>query len=134
MTSLLNKIKEFIIARLNSSRKDKSLKNSGLFKSLNRKQFKTLSRLAKQVNFQSGELILKEGDIGNDCYLIQKGEVRIFVLNAIDAEIVLAHLSEGDYFGEQALLEENPGQRNASVKAITDVSLIKVSRRFKYRR
>ncbi|MFH1321699.1 MAG: ion transporter [Bacteroidota bacterium] len=60
-----------------------------------------------------GEIICKYGDIGDKMYFISKGKVEVLAENEVD---VYATLTEGDFFGEIALLLEQP--RNATIRAV----------------
>ncbi|VDP97459.1 unnamed protein product [Trichobilharzia regenti] len=62
--------------------------------------------------FQPGDLIIKEGTIGNKMYFIQEGIVDIITK---DGEVATS-LSDGSYFGEITLLTN--ARRVASVKAV----------------
>ena len=67
---------------------------------------------------------MSKDEIADNFYLIKTGSVRIYVPHPQDnTEITLARLEKGDYFGEQALLNEKPGKRNASAKALKDTIL-----------
>ena len=69
-----------------------------------------------------GETIIKKGDVGNEMFLIFRGEVEI-----IDGKgHVVATLREGDCFGEVALLLSEP--RNATVRAKTACNLFVLDR------
>jgi len=76
--------------------------------------------------FEKGDIIFREGDIGDSFYFIKTGSVIIY-FNKDNEEIVLARLGPGDFFGEQALLEENPGRRMSSAKASDDSELLTLS-------
>lgn len=102
------------------------LKKTGLFKNINSKQFELLYQSLKTVQYLAGELILKEDETGDALYVIKEGDVRVFTLDFNHEKFVLARLTSGDYFGEQALLTSPPRKRNASVEAITDVKLLKI--------
>ncbi len=102
------------------------LQQSGLFSSYSKLEMEQLAKAAEWVHFNSGTLIFRENEIGDCLYVIQEGSVRVFTQNE-GQEVVLSRLEKYRYFGEQALLEETPGKRNASVIAITDVSLFKIS-------
>lgn len=88
-----------------------------------------LAQVAKCLNvsyFEKGDVIFKEGDLGDVFYFIVKGSVTIF--NTHDnIDVVVARLEPGDFFGEQALLEESPGRRMASAKASDDCELLTLS-------
>lgn len=68
--------------------------------------------------FATGDLIFREGDVGECAYIIHRGEVAVFVER--DGERVpLATLSTGQIVGEMALVDE--GARTASAIAVNDV-------------
>lgn len=74
--------------------------------------------------FSCGEFILQEGEVGDRMYIIKSGQVRVI---RGQAKTVLATLGEGDYFGERALILQEP--RYASVLATTDVACYSLSRK-----
>ena len=74
-----------------------------------------------QLHFESGEIIFHEGDVGDYLYIIVKGEVEVF--NTVDGkENRVAQLSEGEYFGEMALL--NQRSRLATVRCLSPVNVL----------
>ena len=72
-----------------------------------------------------GALILKEGEMGAQAFLIQSGSVQVFITHE-DKKIVLAKLGVGQIIGEMAMLSDGP--RRASVEALEDCNLITISR------
>lgn len=78
-----------------------------------------------QMNYPAGAAILQEGATGDCAYIIEKGLVEISVLRE-DEKIVLAVLSEGDIFGEMALVSGDV--RSASAHALTPTSLSVICR------
>lgn len=65
--------------------------------------------------FGPGEDIVREGDLGSQMYIIQRG--RVAVLKTVGEQPVeLAELGKGDFFGEMSLLEGLP--RSATVRAL----------------
>ncbi|MBN4081091.1 cyclic nucleotide-binding domain-containing protein [Caldithrix abyssi] len=75
--------------------------------------------------FRAGDIIFREGSVGNAMYIIQIGEVEVF-RTIHDREISLAHLKKGAIFGEMALVDDHP--RSASVRASTNCSCLVMSR------
>jgi NADH:quinone reductase (non-electrogenic) len=75
-------------------------------------------------HFEPGEVIFNQGDIGDNVYVIEKGECDVLKEEG-GRQLLLATLRKGDYFGEMAVLADV--SRNATVKARTamDVVLIK---------
>ena len=70
--------------------------------------------------YRDGDVIFSESDYGRHMYIIEAGTVKIFRLRN-SREIVLAHLKEGDFFGEMAVF---CGQkRSASALAVGECRL-----------
>ena len=69
---------------------------------------------------KAGDVIFKQGDAGQELFIIKSGKVEIRIGNR-----VLDTLSPGNIFGEMALIDSAP--RNATAVAITDATLIAVS-------
>ena len=60
--------------------------------------------LARKVTgFRKNETIFSQGDICKDVLYIQKGAVRLSVVNEVGKEAVVAILGPGDFFGEGCL-------------------------------
>ncbi|XP_070513374.1 cAMP-dependent protein kinase type I regulatory subunit isoform X3 [Cardiocondyla obscurior] len=73
------------------------------------------------VTFLPGEAIIRQGDEGDNFYVIDQGEVEIFVNGELATTI-----GEGGSFGELALIYGTP--RAATVRAKTDVKLWGIDR------
>ncbi|MFP4383854.1 MAG: Crp/Fnr family transcriptional regulator [Spirochaetia bacterium] len=70
---------------------------------------------------QSGKIIFREGDDGNQMFIIQNGKVRISK-NIDGKEHILAVLGKGDFFGEMAIVTSI--KRTATATAIGAVDLL----------
>ena len=73
------------------------------------------------VVYKKGEIICREGDLGDFMYVIQSGAVEISRKNG-SQEVVVAMLEQGDFFGEMALLDRQP--RSATVKTLCRTRLL----------
>ena len=80
-----------------------------------------LARDARPLHFDRGQRIISQGEVGEDFYVIVRGEVEV----QAPAESPQT-LRAGDSFGEIALLREIP--RTATVTAGTPVELVAISR------
>jgi len=71
--------------------------------------------------FKSGEVIFREGEEGSEMYIIQSGKVRI-VKRSRDEEKTLGVLTDGDFFGEMAVIDKGP--RSATAVADAECQII----------
>jgi cyclic nucleotide-binding protein len=67
--------------------------------------------------FHPGQAVFEQGDLGDCAYFIHSGEVEVVMGKGAEAKQV-AKLSQGQYFGEMALITSQP--RNATVRAISE--------------
>lgn len=74
------------------------------------------------VMYNSGDIIIRQGDRSDRFFIIVDGEVAVVHLADDGKEIELATLGPGEMFGEMGILME--ARRTADVRANTDVSLL----------
>jgi CRP-like cAMP-binding protein/ATP/ADP translocase/HEAT repeat protein len=96
------------------------LKDIDLFASLSDEDVVLLANLIEEVSFNKGQDIFKEGDPGEAMYGIIQGAVLVHKGNT-----ELAVLRDKEYFGEMAVLDNEP--RSATVTALKDTTLLKLS-------
>ena len=82
-----------------------------------------LTQLGNRQSFQSGSLILEEGEAGGALYLLQSGVVRSYSQSPSGKVLVHNRIQAGEFFGEMAL---DGGPRSASVQALTDCECVLV--------
>ncbi|HWL16548.1 MAG TPA: FAD-dependent oxidoreductase [Opitutus sp.] len=75
--------------------------------------------------YETGQTIVRQGDVGRAMYLIQSGTVEVVVSSA-DGEQRLAVLGPGDHFGEVAVLQDV--RRTATVRALEPVAVLRIAR------
>jgi hypothetical protein len=90
------------------------LRTVELFRTLTPRQITDCAENLRQRHFNVGDTIIREGEVGEEFFIILSGEVDV-----IRAEHEVARLSEGDFFGEAALITGEP--RNATIIADTQV-------------
>ncbi|MCX7818353.1 MAG: YihY family inner membrane protein [Kiritimatiellae bacterium] len=71
--------------------------------------------------FGAGEVLFREGDHGDEMYVLRRGTVRLR-----RGTTTLRDMHEGDYFGELAMLLDTP--RSATAEAVTDGELVVIRR------
>jgi CRP/FNR family transcriptional regulator, cyclic AMP receptor protein len=91
-----------------------------LFSSLSKSQIRTMATTAKERTYKVGDTIVKQGEKGIGFYLILAGQAQVERSGQS-----VATLSPGQYFGEMALLDEQP--RTANVKAASPVRCLVLS-------
>lgn len=85
----------------------------GLFRRLEMAEHIALEACCIQEEYAPGATLIRQGDSGQDLFIIIGGSVSVFV----DGKLV-AKLTPGDYFGEASLLTEEP--RNATICASSE--------------
>ena len=96
-----------------------------LFKRLEAHELEHLAEEIDQVNYKAGDTIFNEHDRGDALYILEEGNVRIWVYDEDVKEVTLAQLKPGDFFGELAVLDR--GERSSSATAVTDIHLHRLS-------
>ncbi|HEX6285677.1 MAG TPA: FAD-dependent oxidoreductase, partial [Pyrinomonadaceae bacterium] len=77
-------------------------------------------------HFEPGQVVFREGDIGDRLYIITRGKADVTRRNG-HGDLHLAQLSAGEYFGEMALL--NQTTRNATVRCVEALDLLSIPKR-----
>jgi hypothetical protein len=83
-------------------------------------RFRKRHSLFSIETYEPGEIIFRQGESGDVAYFVQSGEVQVLEEEG-GVEKPIGVLSEGQYFGEMALLSNAP--RNATVRARTAAKL-----------
>jgi eukaryotic-like serine/threonine-protein kinase len=98
------------------------LKSIPAFRTLSQREAERMSSQCEAKSFAAGSQIIAKGDPGDAMYLITQGEVRIPIVDEHGREKFVARLGPREFFGEMALLTEEP--RNADVFADSDVEAL----------
>jgi CRP/FNR family transcriptional regulator, cyclic AMP receptor protein len=92
------------------------------FANLAPRELKEVAAIVHKREYRSGEPVFYQGDPGLGMYIVKDGEVSIVIQGKDANERELALFSDGDFFGELALLDESPRSANAVCK--TECTLI----------
>ena len=79
-----------------------------------------MSKAAQRRVLEAGEWLFREGDEGDNAYLIEGGMLEV-IRQAGDQETVVGYLNEGEIVGEMSLIDELP--RSASIRAAVGTTL-----------
>lgn len=97
-----------------------------LFQHLGEAEHQALAALFRERRFPRGAIIVAQGDPGDAMFLIAEGQVKVAVFAEDGREVILSVQSAGGFFGEMALLDDEP--RSAHVIAMTDAVLLQLRR------
>ena len=73
-----------------------------------------------------GDTLFKVGEPGESLYVVQSGEIELFIRDTAGQRIPLAIVGSGEVFGELALLDRSP--RTATAVALTGTELLELDR------
>ena len=102
------------------------LKKINLFETLLEPELMKIAKICRPEAAAKDAVVFKEGDAGDRCFIIVKGEVRISKFIPHIGEEALAVLKPGDYFGEMALIDNFPRSAHAIVNS--DAELLSINK------
>jgi putative peptide zinc metalloprotease protein len=105
----------------------KLLKQASPFSTLDGELLRRLAARLERLEVPTGETIIRQGEPGEECYVLRSGRVEVLASGAQGDERILATLDPGSLFGEAALLTD--GLRNATVRALEPSTLLVLRRR-----
>jgi CRP/FNR family transcriptional regulator len=95
-----------------------------VFSTLEQADLEHIAELAVPRSFAPGEVVFREGDASDTCYIVREGRARAIRTHRDGRTITLARFGSGDIFGELALFEDE--RRSATVEAIEPTSVVAV--------
>ena len=99
--------------------------SSPLFNGLNSESISDILESSQEISFESGQLIMREGDRFGNLYIITEGEVQIEKEDTESGEVKVLHTRKvGASLGEMSLIDMN--NRSATVRAKTSVKAISI--------
>src|SRR5256884_4968276 len=92
-----------------------------LFSQLSPVDLQRVVEVARDRAYPKNSVILFEDDPGDALYVVAKGQVKVVLIGEDGREVILSVLGEGEFFGEMALIDDEP--RSAHVIAMEDSTL-----------
>jgi CRP/FNR family transcriptional regulator, cyclic AMP receptor protein len=102
------------------------LREVPLFSEMDEQEVAGIRAIMEEMKFKAGQVIIREGELGNLFYVITEGNVEITVRDAGGEDLVLHKAGPGDFFGELSMLTNEP--RAARVRAIEDLTTLALER------
>jgi CRP/FNR family transcriptional regulator len=95
-----------------------------VFSTLEHDDLERVSRLAVPRTFEPGQIVFREGDASDTCYVVRSGRARAVREHPDGRTITLATFGPGDIFGELAMFEDE--LRSATVEAVQLTEVVAV--------
>jgi CRP-like cAMP-binding protein len=95
-----------------------------VFSTLDAGDLERIAQLAVPRSFEAGQVVFREGDRSDTCYIVHTGHVRVVHQHGDGRTITLATFGPGEIFGELALFEDE--RRSATVEALEETSAVAV--------
>ena len=101
------------------------LRKVALFSGIEPAKLKLLAFTSERLNFDKGQSLMRQGEMGDAAYLILSGEADVLTDTA-DGLVKVASIGRNGFVGEMAILRDQP--RTATVTAVTEVSTLRITK------
>jgi CRP-like cAMP-binding protein len=95
-----------------------------VFSALAGEDLAQVAAVAVPRRLASGEVVFREGDESNTCYIVRSGHARAVRENPSGRSLTLANFGPGDIFGELAMFDNE--RRSATVETLDDTEVIAI--------
>jgi CRP/FNR family transcriptional regulator, cyclic AMP receptor protein len=95
------------------------------FETLEPDDLRRVAEVAVRRSFAPGQVMFREGDPSNTCYVVRSGLARAVRDHADGRSITLAEFGPGDFFGELAMFDDE--RRSATVEAIDQLEVVGIA-------
>lgn len=102
------------------------LANIKMFELLDDDDRVELAKVIDELKVPAGTTLFQAGDPGDALFIVQAGEIELFIKDTVGQKIVLATPSPGDMFGELAMLDYGP--RTATAVALQESDILVLDR------
>ena len=102
------------------------LRKVPLFSDLSEAELARFADVTREREYPKNSVILFEDDPGDALYIVSAGQVKVVLIGEDGREVILSVLGDGDFFGEMALIDDEP--RSAHVIAMRDSQLLVLRR------
>ncbi|HSE31720.1 MAG TPA: DUF1003 domain-containing protein [Pyrinomonadaceae bacterium] len=102
------------------------LANIKMFELLDEDDRAELANVIDEMKMPAGHTLFQAGDPGDSLFIVQSGEIELFIKDTTGQKIVLATPATGDMFGELAMLDYGP--RTATAVALEESDVLVLDR------
>jgi CRP-like cAMP-binding protein len=102
------------------------LRKFPLFADLDERELSAIAAVAKPRRYAKDDVVFYADESGDVFCLIREGQVKVTMISPEGKEIILSMLGPGEFFGEMALLDDEP--RSATVVATEPLELMTIWR------
>jgi len=102
------------------------LKTVRLFREFEQPDLLALTGQLRERKLRKGQMLFREGDQGEEMFLVREGTILVSKAVTGKVEQVLARFGPGDFFGEMSLFDRSP--RSATIQAETETQLLALDR------
>jgi CRP/FNR family transcriptional regulator len=95
-----------------------------VFASLGAEGLELVAEVCHPRRFGANEVVFREGDASNTCYVVRSGHARAVREHADGRQIALATFGPGDIFGELAIFDDE--KRSATVETIDELDVLAI--------
>ena len=111
---------------MNDSETTETFNEQALLKDLSLEQVETLKKTFIEQEFEPNDVIIEEGDLTQDIYLLIEGEVGVLKWDDEHFnQTLLGKIAKGEMFGEMSFLDASP--RSSTIKAFKKTKVIKIA-------
>lgn len=100
------------------------LQHVPVFSSLGSGELARVAEVAVPRRFSAGEVVFREGDASDTCYIVRSGGARAVRGHGDGRALTLAHFGPGDIFGELAMFDDE--RRSATVETLEDTETLAI--------
>src|SRR5438067_6316494 len=95
-----------------------------VFSALGEDELAHVAEVTVPRRFEAGEVVFREGDESNTCYIVRSGRARAIREHTDGRSITLANFGPGDIFGELAMFDNE--RRSATIEAVETTEAIAI--------
>jgi diguanylate cyclase (GGDEF)-like protein len=103
---------------------DPVLIKSPLFSNMSELEFNAITAFLERMRVKKGAVVFKEGDAGEDMFLLLSGSLSAFLSQSDGTQRWLFDIKPGDFFGEMSIIANEPRSATLIAKENTDVMVL----------